>query len=181
MNDSRRQSPRVRTPGLVRHSPALLAFAVASFITASAVADIRIPGDHPHYSFELEPEAIFAVQQPLDTSFGVGVRGSIPVLFNGFIPKLNNSVAVTFGFDKVPLSQGHTYYVPIALQWNFYFERIFSAAGEPGILFTFDDKVRVHPEIWGLARLHFNDSVALVARMSVPETPAFSIGVSFFF
>ena len=181
MIDSQRQSSLVRKKGLVRQGAGLLAFALAGTVTASAMADIRMPGDHPHYSFELEPEAIFAVEQPIDESFGVGVRGSIPVLFNGFIPKLNNSVAVTFGFDKVPLSQRHTYYVPVALQWNFFIARIFSVAGEPGVLLTFDDKVRVHPEVWGLARLHFNDNVALVARMSVPETPAFSIGVSFFF
>jgi hypothetical protein len=143
-------------------------------------ASIRTPGDHIRYGFELEPEVIFVMQRPLDDGPGVGVRGSIPVLFNGFIPQLNNSVAVTFGFDKDPLAAGHAYFVPVALQWNFWIAPIFSVAGEPGLLFEFSDKAHVYPQIWGGARLHFNDSVALIARVSVPETPAFSLGVSFF-
>lgn len=162
---------------LVTVSTGLLTMALAT----PAAADIRNPGEHIRYSFELEPEVIFPVNRPLDEGVGVGVRGSVPVLFNGFIPSINNSIAVSFGFDKVPLSTGRDYYVPLVLQWNFWVSPIFSVAGEPGVLLSFTDKTRLHPEVWGLARLHFNDSVALVARMSVPETPSFSVGVSFFF
>jgi hypothetical protein len=162
-----------------------LSFGGLGFLTVMSLsgfswADIRTPGAHIRYGFELEPEAIFVMKRPLNDGPGVGVRGSIPVLFNGFIPQLNNSVAITFGFDKDPVAKGRSYYMPVALQWNFWIAPIFSVAGEPGLLFEFADKVRVYPQVWGGARLHFTETVALMARVSLPEAPAFSIGVSFF-
>jgi hypothetical protein len=150
-------------------------------VTGNARADIKTPGAHIDYSFELEPEVILVLDRPIADGPGAGVRGSIPVLFNGFIPKLNNSVAITFGFDKDPLFKGTSYYVPIALQWNFWLSEKFSIFGEPGLLFASNQKVRIHPEIWGGARLHLSDTVALTARASVPSVPAVSFGVSLFF
>lgn len=142
---------------------------------------ITHPRQHIDYYFELEPEAIIVFNRDLNQGPGLGVRGSIPVMFNGFIPSINNSVAVTFGFDKDPIGHGHTYNVPVALQWNFWLHRNFSVFGEPGIFMQFNDKTHVEFQIWGGARVHFTDYVALTGRISVPNTPAASLGVSFFF
>jgi hypothetical protein len=153
--------------------------------TSPAVADaygITHPGQHIHYYFELEPEVIIVFGRNLDEGPGLGVRGSIPVMFNGFIPSINN-IAVTFGFDKDPIGRGQTYNVPMALQWNFWLHRNFSVFGEPGVFLQFreNDKTHLEFQVWGGARVHFNDYVGLTARVSLPNTPAASLGVSFFF
>jgi len=153
-------------------------------LTRNAAADaygITHPRQHIDYYFELEPEVIIVFNRNLDEGPGLGVRGSIPVLFNGFIPSINNSIALTFGFDKDPIGRGRTYNVPVALQWNFWLHRNFSVFGEPGIFMQFNDKAHFELQVWGGARVHFNDTVALTARVSVPNTPAASLGVSFFF
>jgi hypothetical protein len=150
-------------------------------VASADTGGIKHPGQHIDYFFELEPEVILVFSRPLDEGPGVGVRGSIPLLFNGFVSSINNSVAITFGIDKDPLTKGHTFYVPIAMQWNFWLSRNVSVFGEPGVLLQFADKTRPYPQVWGGARLHFTDSVALTARLSLPDTPAMSFGVSFFF
>ncbi len=152
----------------------------------NAMADaygITHPRQHIDYYFELEPEVVIVFGRNLDEGPGLGVRGSIPVMFNGFIPSINNSIAVTFGFDKDPIGRGHTYNVPMALQWNFWLHRNFSVFGEPGIFLQFKDDHKTHAEfqVWGGARVHFTDNVGLTARVSLPNTPAASLGVSFFF
>src|SRR5688572_22791717 len=64
---------------------------------------IQHPGDHQRYVFEAEPHLLFGFIDPPGyangTGLGLGARGSIPILHNGFIPKLNNSVAIGFGID----------------------------------------------------------------------------------
>jgi hypothetical protein len=152
--------------------------------SSNALADaygLTHPRQHIDYHFELEPEVIIVFGRDLAEGPGVGVRGSIPVWFNGFIPSLNNSVAVTFGFDKDPIAKGHAYNVPMALQWNFWLHRNFSIFAEPGVFVRIDDKTHAEFQVWGGARVHFTDWVALTARVSVPNTPAASLGVSFFF
>jgi hypothetical protein len=180
-----RTSSDLRTPSAVlRSSLTILIGLGCATTTRAAAADaygIGHPRQHIDYVFELEPEAVFVFNRPLDDGPGLGVRGSIPVMFNGFIPSVNNSVAVTFGFDKDPAFHGHTYNVPVALQWNFWLHRNFSIFGEPGVFIHFADKTHAYLQVWGGARAHFTDWVALTARVSLPETPAGSLGVSFFF
>lgn len=142
---------------------------------------ITHPGRHIDYVIELEPEVILAFDRAFDDGPGLGLRASVPVMFNGFVSSINNSVALTFGFDKDPFADGNHYYVPVALQWNFWLHHSFSVFAEPGMLLAFSDKARVHPEVWGGARLHFNDWVSLTGRVSVPSSPAIGLGVSFFF
>jgi hypothetical protein len=142
---------------------------------------IKYPGQHPSYSFELEPELILVFDRSLGDGPGAGVRGSIPIVDRAFVPSINNSVGVTFGFDKDPLFAGNVFYVPIALQWNFWLSQHWSVAGEPGALLQFADRTRAYFQVWAGGRYHFNDSIALMLRVSVPQAPAISIGVSFFF
>jgi hypothetical protein len=164
---------------------------VASFVMAWLAAGSRDAsaeqllishrGEHPAYFFELEPEVIIVFNRSLNDGPGVGVRGSIPILQNGFIPSINNSVAISFGIDKDPIGSGSTLNVPVALQWNFWLSDHWSVLGEPGIFIQFDDTAKAFFQLWGGARYHFNDAWAVMARVTLPNAPAFSVGVSFFF
>src|SRR5262245_1455677 len=62
---------------------------------------IRHPGDHPNYAVEVEPHLSFAFFLPAAGSTGVGLGGrfTIPVVRNGFVSTINNSVGVGFGLD----------------------------------------------------------------------------------
>lgn len=84
--------------------PALIASLCLCFaLPAHAQSTIKRPGDRPDYAFELEPHLALGLLDPPGygggTGFGFGVRGSVEIVKNGFIPKLNNSVAIGFGLD----------------------------------------------------------------------------------
>ena len=126
--------------------PAGLALAFA-LVAPAAQADstIRTPGDHPHYAIEVEPHGLLGFFGPWGSGlgFGAGLRLSIPVMQNGFIPKINNSVAITFGGDFMHYDSGCYYlnygcngsnalYFPVALQWNFFVAQKWSVMGEVG-------------------------------------------------
>src|SRR4051812_8205844 len=118
--------------------PALLfAGAAAALLSAprESRADdwiIKYPGQHPHYSFELEPELIIVFNRSLEDGPGAGVRGSIPFI-DGFIPSINNTIGITFGIDKDPIGKGKTINIPVALQWNFWIAQHWSVMAEPGV------------------------------------------------
>ncbi len=150
---------------------------------ARAMADqslIGHPGQHVAYSFELEPELILVFDRPLDDGPGAGIRGSLPLLDRAFVPSINDSIALTFGFDKDPLFKGDVFYVPVGMQWNFWLSQNWSVMGEPGVLLQFADKLRPYAQIWGGARYHFTESVALTLRVTLPHAPAASLGLSLF-
>src|ERR1700692_4192726 len=81
----------------------------------SARADdtIKRPGDHPNYSVEIEPHGLWGWHHyyyaPGD-GLGLGVRFSIPIVENGFVPSINNSVAIGFGVDWLHYSGDACYY-----------------------------------------------------------------------
>jgi hypothetical protein len=128
-----------------------LAFAAVALAPQIARADdtIKHPGDHPSYGFELEPHLLFGWDNIYPGSgFGLGGRFAIPIVQNGFVPTINNSVAISFGLDFLHHSatncfvfQGATYgcgdanflYFPVTMQWNFYVAQKWSVFGEPGI------------------------------------------------
>jgi hypothetical protein len=112
---------------------------------------IKSPGDHPDYHVELEPHVLFGVAELYGaTGLGVGLRASIPIVQNGFVPQINNSVAISFGLDwthygdcyyfdrrngrDIGYGCGANYFIfPVAMQWNFWFTEHWSAFGEPGL------------------------------------------------
>ncbi|HEY4015722.1 MAG TPA: hypothetical protein VGM06_20420 [Polyangiaceae bacterium] len=189
--------PTARALAVVVAASALLASE-----TAHADDTIRRPGDHPSYAVEVEPHAVFGwggIYAP--GGFGLGARFSIPIVSNGFVPTINNSVGVTFGLDWVHYGQcwyagnctADYFDVPIAMQWNFFVARRFSVFGEPGAVIYFGSfpgcplqsnlcpsrppTVGVEPALFIGGRYHLNDQVALTVRLGFP---AFSFGVSFF-
>jgi hypothetical protein len=139
---------------------------------ASAQSVIRREGAHPAYATEVEPHVIVEVPEGL----GVGARLSFNVADQGFINRLNDSVAVGVGGD-VALQRNRELIIPVVMQWNFWFTPKWSAFGEPGFALRFSHKNRVHPHIGVGGRYMLTDSVALTLRAG---WPASSVGVSFF-
>lgn len=168
---------------------------------------IKNPGDHPRYVFEAEPHLVLGFIEPpgyaSGNGFGFGFRGSIPLMRNGFVPSINNSIAVGFGIDFAHYGRGdycrsggpltecnnrvrangfNEFYFPVVLQWNFFLSRDWSVFGEPGVALNYHawDGPRaldVNPFIFFLGgRYHFSDKVTLTMRIGYP---AFSVGCSF--
>ncbi len=143
----------------------LTAFAAASaFVALSgdarAESIIKNPGDHPKYHVELEPHLDLGWSRLYaDNGLGLGLRVTIPIVDNGFVPSINNSVGISFGLDWLRYS-GCYYYdnrgrdrfgygcgasfflFPVAMQWNFWLTPQWSVFGEPGLYVyhgVFDD------------------------------------------
>jgi hypothetical protein len=125
---------------------------VLAWSDARAQSIIKDPGDHPSYKVELEPHAVLGWGDLYHggSGFGVGARASIPIVDNGFVRTINNSVAITFGVDWVHYSDcyyydnrgvqrygygcGADYFAfPVAMQWNFWLTPHWSVFGEPGL------------------------------------------------
>lgn len=114
-----------------------------------ALADdtIKHPGDHPHYSVEVEPHLLLGWGSAYgSTGIGIGGRVSIPIVQDGFIKTINNSVAISFGLDFVHYSGCYDYgfayngncganylFIPAVMQWNFFVAEHWSVFGEPGL------------------------------------------------
>lgn len=122
---------------------------------AHAQAVIRQPGNHPRYSVEIEPHLAFqwADRFGADDGFGPGVRFNIPFVHNGPIKTINNSMGITFGADLTFGDGGWgwcynrydpdlrrngadcdvtEFWLPVAMQWNFWLTDVISVFGEPG-------------------------------------------------
>jgi hypothetical protein len=107
---------RLTTLGLVL---ATAMFTVCQSRTCLAQSTIRNPGDHIDYVAELEPHFLLGLDPPGDTSgtgFGLGLRATIPIVKNGFISTINNSVGITFGLDWLRYSGQDVAYGP-CVQW----------------------------------------------------------------
>lgn len=196
--------------GLTSLGSALLALLAVSTWHRPAQADtmiIKNPGDHPRYVFEAEPHLVLGFIEPpgyaAGTGFGAGFRGSIPIVRNGFVPSINNSVAIGFGVDFARYGRGdycrnggplpdcdrvradgfNEFYFPVVMQWNFFLSRNWSVFGEPGVALNYHawdgpTRLDVDPFIFFLGgRYHFSDKVTLTMRIGYP---AFSVGCSFF-
>lgn len=181
--------------------------ALGSARDARATSIIKSPGDHPDYHVEIEPHLLLGWAHLYhDNAVGVGARFTIPIVDNGFVKTINNSVGISFGLDW--LHYGGCYYryrgrdygcsanyflFPVAMQWNFWLTEKWSVFGEPGLYIyhgSFDDDycngvpncdtpshTSVEPAFYVGGRFHFNDTVAITLRLGYPTL---SFGVSFF-
>jgi hypothetical protein len=202
---------------LPRRAVALTALAtrvIAAFLAITCLCrhagaednTIRQPGDHPNYYVEIEPHLDFAWFDYAgyginDVGIGLGVRATIPIVKNGFIPTINNTVGIGFGFDYIYFGCGaagvscgvSALYFPVVLQWNFYVAQRFSVFGEPGFslnyaFYSANDCGTFCPkgalpndffpgfvfELGG--RYHINEHLALTGRIGFPNI---TFGVSF--
>ncbi len=169
---------------------------------ASAAADdtIKHPGDHPHYAVEVEPHVLLGWGNGWGDGIGVGGRFSIPIVDNGFVSTINNSVAIGFGLDVLWFNG--CYYdrggcsatgfdFPVVMQWNFFVAQHWSVFGEPGLVVYHNSwncpggpcpaygnaDTFLEPALFIGGRYHISDSVSLTMRLGFPS---FSFGASFF-
>ena len=161
---------------LIFVTTALAAFGFSGQARADEMV-IKFPGLHPRYVFEAEPHALVE----LSDNFlpGLGFRGTVVLLHNGFVPSINNSISITFGADWVDKGV----WVPVAMQWNFWLSRNWSVFGEPGLAFRLGNGLEgPHDDhlgwlgLWVGGRYHFTDRIALTLRAG---RPTLSVGVSF--
>ncbi|HEU5073550.1 MAG TPA: hypothetical protein VFU02_05245, partial [Polyangiaceae bacterium] len=77
-----------------------MAFLTVTLASSAAFAQIKQPGAHLNYSAELEPQGVLQWDGPsgFDEGLGVGFRAAIPLFHNGPIEKINNNMAIGFGF-----------------------------------------------------------------------------------
>lgn len=188
---------RTRTTKLFLSAGFAAGALVASASEAHAVDwVIKQPSAHPNYRAELEPHLnlIFYRASVFGgrnygrnfgrAEFGGGFRASIEIGDPLFIPKINNTIAITFGLDTNSCRYGcrnrYELWSPVALQWNFFLTRKWSVFAEFGGIVRSDgffNSMWIDPTIFLGTRLHFNDKVAMTFRAG---TPWIGIGVSFF-
>jgi hypothetical protein len=200
--------------GAVRSS-LLLAITSATVLLAAPAASaddtIRHPGEHPPYFVEIEPHLDFAWGDWTSglgggPGYGVGGRFSFSIVKNGFVPSINNSVAIGVGLDFLHFGcaegfDGGRYgcslnslSFPVVLQWNFYVSRQWSVFGEPGLFlyhqfFDYSGETcngagcpgvtatSILPALYVGARYHLNDRMSLTMRVGYPTI---TFGISFF-
>ena len=178
---------------------------------AHAQSTIKQPGERPHYSFEAEPHLVAGLFDPPGfgggTGLGAGFRGTIELVPNGFISKINNSVGIGFGLDYlrydgwqgargacqrfvtgpsgVPICVQATsidhvnyFYIPVVMQWNFWLHRNWSVFGEPGVaLYLQDGQLEFTPFV-----LYLGGRYHITDRVTLTMRigyPSFSLGASF--
>ena len=140
---------------------------------------IKRAGDHPRYSFEAEPHLLLGWRELRDGP-GVGFRGTVVIVQNGFVRSINNSVGIGFGFDVDPIRNADRFAVPIVMQWNFWISTHWSVFGEPGAAIQLgkgrDPNWPVRPVIYAGGRFHFTENIALTLRAGYPDI---GVGISF--
>lgn len=180
--------------------PSLVSVALAGAtllaLAPEAQANIKNPNAHPDYVAELEPHANFVFWRRDyglrnyrryrnfgDPEFGVGFRATIELADPAFIPRLNNTVGISFGLDLTNCRwcrDDFTLWTPVTMQWNFFFTNQWSAFADLGLTIRTDGFYR---DYWFDAigmiggRYHFNDDISLTMRIGYPFV---SVGVSFF-
>jgi hypothetical protein len=107
-----------------------------------------------------------------------GARLGVPLVHNGFVPSINNSVYLSVGGDLYNSdygdnSRGFALGIPVAVQWNFYFTDEWSAFVESGVNLYFDGSDRdPYYYNWGIGaiggRYKFSDTVAVQLRLGSP-------------
>ncbi len=106
-----------------------------------------------------------------------GGRLGVPLVHNGFVSTINNSVYLSVGADLYNADHGNNTRgfavgAPIALQWNFYFTDEWSAFMEAGVNLYFDASDRSPGYNWGIGaiggRYKFSDTVAVQLRLGSP-------------
>jgi hypothetical protein len=174
--------------------PIQVAFGVALLLAPSvarAEESIIKSDQHPSYFAELDVHGLFAYWGgPLalgrygSVGFGPGFRASFNILKDGFLPKINDSVAIGVGAELVfDIDNTVRLVTPVVLQWNFWLTQHWSVFAEPGVALEFPmstpqggEPIYVAPALFVGGRYNFNDHILLTARLGYPMS---TVGVSF--
>lgn len=181
--------------------------AAALTLTTTAQAQIDREGAHERYTVELEPHLV--LQHTDNDGIGVGLRASFPIIDNGPVTTINNSLALGVGLDWSHWEDdcwgpadgfdgcdGNDFWIPMVVQWNFFFSDLISAFPEIGIGLEYeswegdyrdfcgrfdcdddDGDLDVELVLWLGVRFHLAREFALTVRLG---TPSILIGASFF-
>jgi len=201
---------------LLKLATALLLLAFAHPREAHAQSIIKQAGNHPHYGVELEPHLVlqYGGRWGGEEGFGPGMRVNIPFFHNGPIRQINNNMGMTFGLDLTfgdagpycfngydPNFAGDKcnvteFWLPVAMQWNFFLTKVISVFGEPGFAIAhrrwnseyycngngnpvcdYDNSdTDVEFVFWGGGRFMFSDSIGATVRVGWPSITA---GINF--
>jgi hypothetical protein len=181
--------------------PVLGAALLFSDPAAADSAVIKYPGRHPNYSFEAEPHMAVGLYSPGPShdGFGLGFRGTVQIVDNGFVKTINNSVGIGFGLDWLHYDDDECYrfrgdlicgddydynlfWIPVVMQWNFWLSENWSVFAEPGLSIRlnderyFNDHIDIDPTLFIGGRFALSDDVTLTMRLG---HPTFTFGVSF--
>ena len=184
---------------------------------AQAQSIIKQPGNHANYTVEIEPHLAFqwADRFGNNSGFGPGARVNIPFVHNGPISTINNSMGITFGMDLTFGNGGPgwcygrydrdrwrddcsvtEFWLPVAMQWNFYLTKVISVFGEPGFAIAhrrwdyewyceglngnacdYDgNDTNLEFVLWGGGRFMFTDNIGATVRIGYPMITA---GINF--
>jgi hypothetical protein len=186
-------------------------------LASSASAQIGAPGNHPDYAVEVEPHLVVQWNdEPWwdDDGIGLGLRATLPVLQDGPVTTINNSLGIGFGLDWAHFDDAcwgpgprpdllddcsaDDFWLPLVVQWNFFFSDLISAFPELGLglqhtrwdgdwcgrgrnLYVCGDGDRSDTDVelllWLGVRFHLAESFALTLRLG---TPSLLLGASFF-
>jgi hypothetical protein len=199
---------------MTRLQPWLLACALVLWAGSPALADIRSPQDHP--DVEIQPHLVIQWHdEPLwdDDGIGVGVHVGIPIVSRGPITTINNSLAIGFGLDWAYFDSycgrfaldpredcsANDFWLPVYLQWNFYFSDLISAFPALGLAIEYEtwdgvvcaggrgpdwywcdddgSDLDVEPVLWLGVRFHVATALAITLQLG---TPSLLLGVSVF-
>ena len=131
----------------------LISCAALLGLASVAQAEIGSPGNHLRYSAEIEPHLVVQWNdEPWwdDDGLGLGLRATIPVIENGPVTSINNSLGIGFGLDWANFDDAcwgpgprprvvgddcsaNDFWIPVVVQWNFFFSDLISAFPELGL------------------------------------------------
>src|SRR6185436_1184958 len=149
------RGPRQRMPmprllrALVLLTPTLWLLSLAS----SAHADIRQSQSHP--DIEISPHLVLQCDdEPAwdDDGIGLGLHAGIPVIPQGPITTINNSLVIGFGLDWAHFDDAcgpfalnpdddcsaNDFWLPVYVEWNFFFSELISAFPELGMAIEYE-------------------------------------------
>jgi hypothetical protein len=181
---------------------------------ASAQSTIKTPGARTHYVLELEPHVLFGPFDPpgfgSGQGVGLGFRGTVEILGEGFIRPLNDSIGIGFGADWIHYDSDDDFrgrcaryesapggtrvcveiegaggetdylYLPVVMQWNFWLHRYWSVFGEPGLGLHLLEFDEVHFDPFILYLGGRFHPTSSIAITARVGYPSFSLGASFF-
>jgi hypothetical protein len=163
--------------------------------------------------FANPPGLVEARGDAVDEGIGLGLRLTIPILDRGFLPKVNDTVGIGFGAEWVSYSDDNTargfcthyvdgpnntrvctevngdgsasyLFLPVVMQWNFWFHRRWSVFGEPGLALYFsrpghdETDFGFTPVVIVGGRWHITDKLHLSLRLAYPTS---SLGLAWLF
>jgi hypothetical protein len=128
----------------------------------------------------VRPEGHLNLDRGIDV--GLGGRVDIPLIPEGFIASVNDEFAISPGVDFL-VGDNHSWFaVPVAMQWNFYFENKWSVFPDLGIALLFGGgrgrrNVDLDLVLAFGGRYHFSDRNAVLVRLGWPIL--FQLGMTF--